>query len=278
MLSTTIERHGEHDLRVARLEARSADTPSAPSRPLILMHGYPDNLQIFCELAPRLALHGAVIAFDWPGMGASDAWSGGASPWHMAERLVRLMDAWKIERATLIGMDMGGQPAIVAAAQWPERVERLVVMNSLVLWDEATSWEIRVLRRLGWNRALIRGLPRLVFERAVRTSLPRRAVLPPELRADLWSAFRRREVRSYVSRMCAAYQGALRRLPLRFGDVACPTLLLWGERDRHFPPRHAERLHAELRNARVELLPNGEHWMAWHQADEVATHILRFAL
>src|SRR5438045_8609817 len=41
---------------------------------------------------------------------------------------------------------MGGQPALVFAASYPERIHRLVVMNSLVLWDENTSWEIQVLR------------------------------------------------------------------------------------------------------------------------------------
>ena len=67
MLATTIETHGGHELRVARLG-------SGP--PVILLHGYPDNLQIWSELAPRLAAHYEVFAFDWPGMGYSEAWSG----------------------------------------------------------------------------------------------------------------------------------------------------------------------------------------------------------
>src|SRR5260370_1028943 len=58
--------------------------------PLVLLHGYPDNLQIWCELVPRLADRRRVIAFDWPGMGRSEAWPGGATPMHMAERLLAL--------------------------------------------------------------------------------------------------------------------------------------------------------------------------------------------
>src|SRR5262245_59890704 len=61
MLATTFETdEAGHRLRLARLG-------SGP--PLILLHGYPDNLQIWCELAPRLADRFTVIAFDWPGMG-----------------------------------------------------------------------------------------------------------------------------------------------------------------------------------------------------------------
>lgn len=267
MLPTSFEEHAGRRVRVARLGSGT---------PVILLHGYPDNLQIFAELAPLLAARCQVIAFDWPGMGASEAWGGGASPTHMAQRLVQLMDAWRIERAVVVGMDMGGQPALVAAAQWPERVARLVVMNSLVMWDEQTSWEIRVLRKLGWNRALIRHFPRLVFDRAVLTSIPPHTDLSPELRADLWENFERSEVREYVSRMCAAYQGSLPRLPRHFANVVCPTLLLWGEQDRHFPPRHAERLQAELRHARLDVIPGAEHWMAWTRASDVAARILDF--
>src|SRR5688572_22467708 len=93
---------------------RIARVGSGP--PLILLHGYPDNLQIWSELAPRLADQFEVIAFDWPGMGYSDAWSGGTTPFHMADRLLKILDEFDIERANLLGMDMGGQPALVFAA------------------------------------------------------------------------------------------------------------------------------------------------------------------
>jgi pimeloyl-ACP methyl ester carboxylesterase len=268
MLATTLETlPGGKRVRVARLGA---------GPPLVLLHGYPDNLQIWCELAPRLATRFAVIAFDWPGTGYSDAWPGGATPWHLADRLRKLLDAWGLEKAGLVGMDMGGQPALAFAALHPERTSSLVVMNSLVFGDEETSWEIRVLRKFGWNRFLIRRLPWLVFRRAVRTFLPRGVALPDDLRADLWDGFRRSEVRAFVAKMCAGYQGTLPRLPELYGRIACPTLVLWGERDKHFPPAHAERLHAAVPGSRLHLLPGAEHWMAWYRAAEVADRIRDF--
>src|SRR5262249_19443578 len=159
--------------------------------PLVLLHGYPDNLQIWSELAPRLADRFEVIAFDWPGMGYSDAWPGGASPFQMANRLAALLDRWKIERATIAGIDMGGQPALVFAVNHAHRIDNLIVMNSLVIWDEVTSWEIALLRKFQLNRLIIRYLPRVVFKRAERTFLPAGISLPLELRSDLWNAFKR---------------------------------------------------------------------------------------
>jgi pimeloyl-ACP methyl ester carboxylesterase len=217
-----------------------------------------------------------VIAFDWPGMGGSDAWHGGTTPEHMAGRVLALLDAWKIERASLVGMDMGGQPALAFAARFPERISHLVVMNSLVMPDEETSWEIRVLRRYGWNRFILRRLPWLVFRRAERTFLPRGVRLPRPLRDDFWHSFRRAEVRRFIIRMCAGYTGTLQRLPAQYARIACPTLILWGERDRHFPPAHAARLHTLIPGSRLAILPEAEHWMPWCRAEEIAAQIDAF--
>jgi pimeloyl-ACP methyl ester carboxylesterase len=155
-------------------------------------------------------------------------------------------------------------------------VAALVVMNSLVLWDEATSWDIALLRRLGFNRAILRHLPRVVLARAERTSLPPGVRLAADVRADFRRSFGRREVRDYVVRMCAGYQASLPRLPDLYARVAGPTLVLWGGRDRHFPPAHAERLHRLVAGSRLELLEGAEHWMAWYRAGEVADRILAF--
>ena len=252
-------------LRVARLGA---------GPPLVLCHGYPDNLQIWSALAPLLAARYSVIAFDWPGLGASDPWPGGATPMHLGERLGALLDEWELPRAGVVGMDMGGQPALALAALKPERVSQLVVMNSLVMWDERTSWEIEVLRRFGWNRLVIGRLPGVVFRRAERSFLPTGTRLPEALRADLWERFSRPEVRAFVIKMCAGYQGTLPRLATLYPQIRCPTHVLWGARDSHFPPAHAERLAAAIPGARLTILPEGHHWMAHHLAGEVAAHLL----
>lgn len=254
-------------LRVARL---------GNGLPLILLHGYPDNLQIWCRLARLLAERFEVIAFDWPGMGYSDSLPGGATPYHMADHLSAVLDMLKVDRAALVGMDMGGQPALAFAATHPERVGHLIVMNSLVLADVATSWEIRLLRRFGWNRFIIRKLPWLAFHRAESTSLPRASRLSAAVRRDLWESFCREEVRKFIVRMCAGYQGTLPGLAQLYPRITSPTLILWGERDKHFPPVHAHRLHQLIGGSTLQLLPEAEHWMAWHRADAVAQWIGSF--
>ena len=267
MLATSSETHGGRRLRVARLGG---------GPPLILLHGYPDNLQVWSELAPRLATHYEVIAFDWPGMGYSEAWTGGATPFDFARRLRTLMDDWSLERAAIVGHDMGGQPALALAAEYSNRISHLVVMNSLVIWDEKTSWEIALLRKFGWNRILLERLPRAVFFRAIRTFLPRGYELSAELRSDLWESFQRPEVRKFVVRMCAGYQGTLPHLKELYPTIRTPSLFLWAERDKHFPVAHARKLAEMVPGAKFEAVSGAGHWMALDRAEEVCSRILRF--
>ena len=108
LLKTSIELldNGKR-LRVARL---------GTGPPIVMLHGYPENLQVWSRIAPLLAKQQEVIAFDWPGMGYSEAWPGGATPKLMADRLVSILDEWQIYKPTIVGMDMGGQPALAFAA------------------------------------------------------------------------------------------------------------------------------------------------------------------
>ena len=78
MLAARLEATPSGRVRVARLG-------SGP--PLLLLHGYPETLQIFSALVPLLAARFQVIAFDWPGLGGSDEQRGGATPEAQADRL-----------------------------------------------------------------------------------------------------------------------------------------------------------------------------------------------
>ncbi|MAV34736.1 MAG: hypothetical protein CMJ59_04685 [Planctomycetaceae bacterium] len=269
LLKTSIELldNGKR-LRVARL---------GTGPPIVMLHGYPENLQIWSRLAPLLAKQHEVIAFDWPGMGYSESWSGGATPQLMASRFVSILDEWQINRPTIIGMDMGGQPALAFAAEYPERIERLVVMNSLVFGDEKTSWEIRLLRKFGFNRFALRHLKSIVFRRAESTFLPRDAKLDVAMRNDFWTAFAKPTVRQFISKMCAGFQGTLDQLPGMYGNIACPALVVWAEHDKHFPLIQAERLHQSIPFSQLEVIPDGTHWMVLCHAEELAERIHRWS-
>lgn len=251
-------------LRIARLGKGPA---------IILLHGYPENLQIWCKLAPLLAGRFEVYAFDWPGMGYSDPWPGGATPQLMAKRLLFLLNELHLQHATIVGIDMGGQPALAFAAHYPERIKQLIVMNSLVFGDEPTSWEIQLLRKFGFNRFALRSLPRLIFRRAEQTFLPRGIRIESDLRKDFWQAFSTLNVRRFISKMCAGYQGTLDHLPTLYETIRCPTLVLWAEHDKHFPTVQGQRLSSTIVGSTFEVIKSGTHWMPLIHCDQIANAI-----
>jgi len=171
---------------------------------------------------------------------------------------------------------MGGQPALAFAANHRQRVQSLIVMNSLVQWDEKTSWEINLLRRFGWNRFALRYLPGIVFGRALRTFLASGEGLDPPLRSDMWQSFRNSQVREFIIRMCAGYQGTLPHLAQMYPSIDTPTLVLWAEQDKHFPTAHGKRLQATLPNAILQIVPGADHWMAFSMAEEVSGRVIDF--
>jgi pimeloyl-ACP methyl ester carboxylesterase len=256
-----------HRLRVARIGA---------GPPIVCLHGYPDNLHIWAALAQQLADFYTVIAFDWPGLGESEPWTGGVTPMHLADRMTALLDFWSIEKTSVVGMDMGGQPALAFAARHPDRIEKLVVMNSLVSGASQTSWEIGLLRKFALNRLILTYLSPVVFQRALWTFLPRGVHLPEDVIADFWRTFRQPSVRRELVRMCAGYQGTLPRLAELYPEIACPTLILWGGRDSHFPPVQAEKLHAQIQTSQLQIIREATHWMAWYLAPEIAAQIDSF--
>ena len=260
-----------HGRRVHFLREGPREAPT-----VVFLHGYPDTLHIFDRVVAELSEDHDVIALDWPGLGESEGWPGGGTPAVLAGRLLELLDHWEVDRAVLCGHDMGAHPALVLAARHQGRVSHLVPMNCLAWFDAPTSWELRILREHGWNRFFIENFGLIVYLRAVFTFLPLGTWLPRELSAVFWSAWRRAEVRGYVSRMCAGYQGTLHRLPDDYARIEVPTLVLWGEHDKHFPTVHGRKLHEHVRHSVLQVVPGAHHWMVWTHAPQVARAIRQF--
>ena len=104
-----------------------ADVGPADGAPVILLHGWPYDIYSFVDVAPLLASAGyRVIVPYLRGYGttrflAGDTPSATASQSVVAVDVIALMDALKIEKATLAGFDWGARTANIVAALWPER-------------------------------------------------------------------------------------------------------------------------------------------------------------
>ena len=102
-------------------------------QPIVLLPKLGGWLKEFVPLAQRLGTRRRVLAFDLPGHGESDA---GASPPYVqtleesAAAFMAALDELEIKKFDLLGASLGGSVAVVMAAFWPERVNRLVLVGS----------------------------------------------------------------------------------------------------------------------------------------------------
>ncbi|MDA3645868.1 alpha/beta hydrolase [Saccharopolyspora indica] len=99
---------------------------------VLLLHGFPHTWRLWAEVMPHLARHHRVIAPDLRGLGASTRAVGGYDAGTLAEDAECLLDALNEPTAAVVGIDAGTPVAFLLAMRRPERVRKLVVMESLL--------------------------------------------------------------------------------------------------------------------------------------------------
>ena len=121
-----------------------AEAGPANGAPVILLHGWPYDIHAFVDVAPLLASAGyRVIIPHLRGYGttrflASDTVRNG-QPSALAVDLVALMDALKIEKATLAGFDWGARTTNIVAVLWPERVKAIVSVSGYLIGSQESG-------------------------------------------------------------------------------------------------------------------------------------------
>ena len=108
---------------------------------VILLHGWPYDIHSFAEVAPQLASQGYRVIVPYVrGYGSthflSDATMRNGQPSALAVDTVALMDALRIEKATLAGFDWGARTANIVAALWPERVRATVSVSGYLIGSQ----------------------------------------------------------------------------------------------------------------------------------------------
>ena len=120
------------------LDIGYAELGPAKGGVVILLHGWPYDINSYAEVAPALASRGyRVIVPHLRGYGSTRFRSAdtprNGEPAALASDVIALMDALKVKRATLAGYDWGARTADIVAALWPERVKALVSVSGYLI-------------------------------------------------------------------------------------------------------------------------------------------------
>jgi pimeloyl-ACP methyl ester carboxylesterase len=222
---------------------------------IVFVHGLSGSWPNWLEQLPVLARDHRVLALDLPGFGYSPMPAGEISIPAYARLLDGLLAAREIDAAVVVGNSMGGFIAAELAISFPQRVERLVLVSAAGL---STHNEPRVTRALPALRRLERILAAIGAQLASKSdAVTRRARLreatfriaashPARLPAALVAEQLRGAGKPGFTQALAALLGydVRDRLP----QIACPTLVVWGDSDLLITVRDADVF--------VELIPN----------------------
>jgi len=274
------------DLPGVRLHVAEAGPPDGP--PVLLLHGFPEFWWGWRRQIPALAAAGSrVIAPDQRGYNLSDKPRGlsAYSLDRLAEDVVALLDSLGAARAPIVGHDWGAAVAWWTAIRFPERVERLAILNvphpavlrRALRSDPEQRRKSRYMAyfQLPWlpERKLaaggFRGF-RAIFRRSSRPGVFSEA----ELDRYAEAAARPGALRG----MLAWYRAALRRPPQRPESIRVepPVLMLWGLADVALGPALVDPSAALCREVEVVRFPDSGHWLPHEQPSAVNERLLGF--
>ena len=247
---------------------------SAPydGTPIVWVHGVPMSSYLWLAFLARAG----GIAPDLPGFGRSakradlDYSIGGYC------RFLRdFLEHVGVGRMRLVVHDWGGVGLALAQAE-PERVERLVIVNSVPFlpgyrWHwVARIWRRRMVGELAMGSSTRWGL-RLLSRQATASGRP----LPDDLLDQAWKAFDQGTQRAILRLYRASPPGVLAEAGRDLHRIEAPALVVWGESDRFLPVRFGEAYAARLPNARLRRVPDAGHW-PWIEQPALVEEICAF--
>jgi len=239
--------------------------------PVILLHGGGlDSASISwgAEIGP-LSAHHRVFAPDLPGYGESDKPAVEYTLDYYARFLDYLLDALHLDKASLVGLSLGGGIALSFTLNYPARVDRLVLVDTYgiqdkVAWHRSSYLFIHIpylqelsYRLLGCSRSMLRwGLLAggIVHDpqhlsRELIDEVYRQAHAPQ--RGMAFTSTQKNDI---------TWHGLRSDMTGRLHEITVPTLLIHGAQDRAVPLSYAQKAHALIRNSELVILQDCGHW------------------
>lgn len=260
---------------------------------VVLLHGFPQYWGAWRRQLPALVAAGfRVVVPDLRGYNLSDrpravhAYDVSRLAWDVAQ----LIEAAGASRAHVVGHDWGGAIAWAVAARHPARVQRLAVLNAphpsayvralTTTTQPLRSWYVGFFQLPWLPEALLGAFDGALLARVLRHGPARPGAFTDDEVARHRAAWRRpgalRAGVDYYRALLRAEGRSGRRAARRSAQVAAPTLVLWGMRDRYLHPSLCEGLARWVPDVRVVRFPHASHWLMEDEPDRVAAELAAF--
>jgi rifampin ADP-ribosylating transferase len=233
--------------------------------PVLLLPAWGETRGSFARLLPLLAGTVRAVAMDLRGHDSADAPATGFSLAELADDVVAFLDAEGISSSVLLGSSSGGYVAQQVAITSPDRVAGLVLAGSPRTLQGRPSFadEVDLLTdpvSEAWVRESLGWFPR--FQPVPASYLDDRVRDGANIPAHVW--------RETLNGLCAATP------PTDAGTIACPTLILRGDKDEVLTRQHQEDLAPAIPGSRLVVYEDTGHLVLWEQPERVAADVAAF--
>jgi pimeloyl-ACP methyl ester carboxylesterase len=249
---------------------------------VVLLHGYAETSRMWRPIIPLLAKKFTVIAPDLPGIGDSEIPRDGLDMKTAAARIHALVRSLGVQRARVVGHDIGLMVAYAYAAQFPAETEKLVLMDAPLpgvagwekVYNDPTKWHFRFTGPT--PEALVQGRERTYFDYFWDAFAADKAHSIPEAdRVAYVAAYSRPgRMRSGWAYFQSFPQTADDFAQLSKTKLSMPVLAIGGQRANGAVIADEARIVAT--NVSVVILNDTGHWIMEERPKETTDSLMRF--
>jgi len=225
--------------------------------PVILLHGTGGEAARWMPTIKGLASEFRVIAPDQIGWGASDKPMTVYHSGVFAEFLARFMREIGVSKASLVGQSMGAGVALQMAVNYPQLVDRMVLVNGGGFRSAneapragAPDWHARQIANAGTLAESREYLEKMYYNHSLITD--------QQVESNLILRLRSAYTAESVQIANARGLGGVTEEEVR--GIKTPTLLVWGANDKLSPPVNADKLNAAIAGSRKVLIDKAGHY------------------
>jgi pimeloyl-ACP methyl ester carboxylesterase len=250
--------------------------------PLILLHGYAETSRMWKPIIPALARRFAVIAPDLPGIGDSDIPADGLDMKNAAIRIHHLARSLGVEKAEVVGHDIGLMVAYAYAAQFPSEVTKLVLMDAFL--PGVAGWEAVYNNPKIWHfrfngptpEALVQGRERMYFDYFWNDFAADKTHSIPDDARQAYAAAYARPGRMHAgwAYFVSFLQAAKDFAQLSQTKLTMPVLSVGG--DKANGVALGEQVKLVATDATVVVLKDTGHWLMEERPNETTEVLLKF--
>jgi pimeloyl-ACP methyl ester carboxylesterase len=230
---------------------------------VILMHGWGGSVESFKPVFGYLSRNYKVYAFDFPGFGRSSL---PPNTWGIEDYgkfFIKFLKATEIERTNIIAHSFGGRVAIWLAANYPEKVNKLTLVNSA---------GIKPMRTLKYHiKAAIAKTGKKLLTLSIFGKYRER--LLNNLYRLVGSKDYQQQTGIMRSTLVKVVNEDLRGL---LPKIIAPTLLIWGENDKDVPISSAKIMESEINDAGLVILKDAGHFSYLDKFSDFCVIVTKF--